>query len=199
MTRRGRIGSALALVILMVAGGYYYFVQVALPHFHTVREGVLYRAGQPRGIALEWLRARGIRTLINLRTPESDGTPEERRFAQENGLRFYNFPVGTSSAEIRRSVESFLAILDDESNWPVLVHCSRGKERSGVMSAIFRVEYDGWSNERALEEAVRLGLERGALPVPEEFIRNFRRRASFGEPARLPSEDPSLRRVPWQE
>jgi protein tyrosine/serine phosphatase len=147
---------------------------------------------------LAWVKHYGIRTLINLRSPDSDGTPEEKEFAAENGLNFYNFPIGSSHDEIEKTVERFLAIVDDESNWPILVHCSRGKERSGVLSAIFRIEYDRWSNEQALQETYRLGLEEGHMPIPENFIKNYRARWN-GDSGTSQKESKVLPEVPWQD
>ena len=198
MKRRTKILTALAGVIIMVGGIYWYFIQIALPHFGTVREGMLYRSGQPRGLGLAWVKHSGIRTLINLRNPHSDGTPEEKAFAAENGLNFYNFSIGSSHEDIAQTVERFLAIVDDKSNWPILVHCSRGKERSGVLSAVFRIEYDLWSNDQALQETYRLGLEEGHMPIPENFINNYRARWNGdGEASQKPSE--TLPEVPWQD
>ena len=34
----------------------------------------------------------------------------------------------------------------------VLMHCFAGIHRSGAFCAVFRMEYDGWSNERAIAE-----------------------------------------------
>lgn len=65
---------------------------------------------------MEWVKHYGIRTLINLRSPDSDGTPEEKVFAAENGLNFYNFPIGSGHEDIGETVERFLAIVDDKSN-----------------------------------------------------------------------------------
>ena len=103
MTRRTKILTALTIVILMVGGAYYYFIQVALPHFYTTRKGVLYRSGQPRGLGLAWVKHYGIRTLINLRKPDSNGTSEEKAFAAENGLNFYNFSIGSSHENIEET------------------------------------------------------------------------------------------------
>jgi len=198
MKRNTKIITALAAVVVLAGSAYYYFIQVALPHFGTVREGVLYRSGQPRGVGLAWVKYQGIRTLINLRNPHSDGTPEEKAFAAENGLNFYNFSIGSRHEDIDQTVGRFLSILDDESNWPVLVHCSRGKERSGVLSAVFRIEYDRWPNDQALQETYRLGLEEGHMPIPENFIRNYRARWDDNGKA---STEPSvnLPEVPWQD
>ena len=79
-----------------------------------------------------------------------------------------------------------------------LVHCSRGKERSGVLSAVFRIEYDRWPNDQALEETYRLGLEKGHMPIPENFIKNYRARwNNDGKASQKPSE--TLPEVPWQD
>jgi protein tyrosine/serine phosphatase len=198
MKRHRKIIIALAIVTMIVGGAYYYVIQNRLPHFHTIREGVLYRSGQPRGIGLELVRALGIRTLINLRRPDSGGTHEEKTFAAEKGLNFYNFSIGSSHEAIEDAVKRFLAVVDDKSQWPILVHCSRGKERSGVLSAIFRIEMDRWSNEKALEETYRLGLDKGEMPIPEEFIRNYRARWS-GDGGTPEKPSRSLPEVPWRE
>jgi len=198
MKRRTKILTGLAVVILIAGGAYWYFIQIALPHFGTVREGTLYRSGQPRGLGLAWVKYSGIRTLINLRQPDSKGTPEEKAFAAENGLNFYNFSIGSSHADIEQTVGRFLAIIDDQSNWPILVHCSRGKERSGVLSAVFRIEYDRWPNDQALQETYRLGLEEGHMPIPENFIKNYRARGS-GKGAASPKPSETLPEVPWQD
>jgi len=198
MKRRKKLITALTVIILMAGGAYYYFIQVALPNFRTTREGVLYRSGQPRGLGLEFVKLYGIRTLVNLRKPNSKGTAEEKAFAAENGLNFYNFSIGSSTAEIDKTVKRFLAIVADKSNWPILVHCSRGKERSGVLSAIYRIEYDRWRNEDALEETYRLGLERGHMPIPENYIKNYRPAWAPEQNTTLTSSE-NLPEVPWQD
>jgi len=198
MKRRTKIITALSAAILTVGGAYYYFIQVALPNFHDVRQGVLYRSGQPRGPGLEFVKLYGIRTLINLRKPESKGTPEEKAFAAENGLQFYNFSIGSSAAEIDETVKRFLAIVADKSNWPILVHCSRGKERSGVLSAIYRIEYDRWSNKDALAETYHLGLEKGHMPIPESYIKNYHPSWAAAQNKTAKSSE-NLAEVPWQD
>ncbi len=196
MPRRTKAAVWCLMGILMMAGGYCVFEQQCLHHFRTVKAEVLYRSGQPRSLGLEYVRLRGIRTLVNLRAPLSDGTPEERRFAEEHGLKFYNIHIGTCPASIDRSVQAFLDIVEDRENWPVLVHCSRGKERAGVLSAVFRMEHDGWSNALALEELYALGLEPGSMPVVETYLRDYvpGKNAPTGY-----IEQVGLPEVPWQE
>ena len=168
-----------------------------VPHFRVVSRGVLYRSGQPRGIGLHWARFHGIRTLVNLRSPTSSGTAEEAAFAERHGIQFRNIHVGIKRNRIAESVAEFLSVIRDPSNFPVLVHCSRGKERSGVMSAIYRIERDGWDNHRALEEMYQLGVSPGSIPVAEDFVRSYRSGADFRHCSIVPCA--TDRAVAWQE
>ena len=173
---QGKVRAAsTSLAALLVLGGLlYWFHQRLLPHFHTVQHGVLYRSGQPRSLGLRAVQAHGIRTVINLRAADSDGVQAERDFCARHGLRFLSIPIGTTTEEIAAVVQEFLAVMKDKSNHPVLVHCSRGKERSGILSAVFRMECDGWSNQKALHEMQSLGLDPGSMPVAEAFVWNYR-------------------------
>ena len=159
--------------VLAVVSFCYFFKQCCLPHFRTVRRHVLYRSGQPRGIGLRALRLWGVRTSVNLRGADADGAQAERAFAEEHGIAFHNIPAGNTPETIAESVARFLTVLDDKSNWPVLVHCSRGRERAGLFSAVFRMEYDHWPNQQALHEMYEFGLAPGSMPVAEAFVWDY--------------------------
>ena len=47
------------------------------------------------------------------------------------------------------AVNEFLKILDDEANYPILLHCKAGLHRTGRLTAIYRMEYQGWSRGRS--------------------------------------------------
>ena len=174
MRRRKSIVLTGVLVVVVAVAGYgYHFHHTCLPIFRTVRKHVLCRSGQPRGPGLHALRLWGIRTIVNLRGADADGVSEEMAFTTERGMAFRLITVGNTAEAIAESTARFLAIVAEEENWPVLVHCSRGKERAGVLSAVFGMETDGWSNQRALNELCRNGLEPGSMPVAEEFVWDF--------------------------
>ncbi len=186
----------IVLSLLLTSSVYgYYFTQRNLPHFHTIKDGVLYRSGQPRGTGLQYLRLKGIKTLINLRSPNSDGTPEEKEFAEGNNMNFHNIPLGRTKISMEESVKKFMDVVSDPSNWPVLVHCSRGKERSGLMSAVFRIEKQGWRNEVALAETFKLGLEPCGMPLVEDVILDHNK----GDKLHLQKYSTSYKEVNWQE
>lgn len=183
-----RILAAAAVTILAGGGAAYYFFQVELPHFGPVGEGVLYRSGEPGALGLKWVRFKGIRTVVDLRRLNARELAIAESRATGNGMRYFNIPVGAAGCGFETAGKRFLEIVADERNRPVLVHCSRGKERSGLMSALYRIRFDGWSAEAAGREAVELGLEPEQIPGALDYISRFgaAERAGKQEPPALP-------------
>ena len=198
--RRGVAVTAIALAVATSAA-VYHFRQRCLPGLVTVRPGVLYRSGQPRGAGLLWLRLRGIRTLVNLRSPGSDGLAAEERFASTHGLAFHNVCIGETTATIAAAADQFLRVVKDRRNWPVLVHCSRGKERSGVLAAVYRIECEQWPNAEALAEMYRRGVTPGTLEAAEDFVRSYGTEVPVVAVAvsSRPTEHEVYRPLQWQE
>lgn len=163
-----------ALILLGLIGGRtYYFFQREIPRFRAVKENVLYRSGQCRGIGLDYIKYKGIKTIINLRSPYKSGSLKEKEFAKANGITYISDTIGTNMNEMYKGAALFLKVMSDPKNLPVLVHCSRGKERSGVMSAVYLIEKEGWSRKEVLEETFRLGLTKGRMPLAEAFLLEY--------------------------
>ena len=174
--------AAIAIVAAATAAttGVYYYQRTRYPRkFEEVVPGRLYRGGQPTPAQLERIvREKGIRTLVNLRREERwQNDPNcvfEREFAEKQGLKFVGLPLTWPPSE--EQVRQALGILDDERNWPVLVHCSAGIERSGMLVAIYRIERQGWTSQRALDEMLSKGVprtsERSGDPV--EYVAYLR-------------------------
>jgi len=47
--------------------------------------------------------------------------------------------------------------MDNPANYPVLVHCFGGIHRAGAFTAIYRMEYEHWTNAEAMAEMKRCG------------------------------------------
>ncbi|MBV9122273.1 MAG: dual specificity protein phosphatase family protein, partial [Planctomycetes bacterium] len=56
------------------------------------------------------------------------------------------------SVPAQKGVNQFLKVMDNPANYPVLIHCFGGIHRTGAYCAIYRMEYDRWSNDRAINE-----------------------------------------------
>ena len=52
-----------------------------------------------------------------------------------------------------------MSLLDDERNYPVLIHCFAGLHRTGAFCAIYRMEYEHWTNDQAIAEMRACGYK----------------------------------------
>jgi uncharacterized protein (TIGR01244 family) len=125
--------------------------------------------GQPRVEHLAQLKAEGVRAVINLRLPSEHRAEEEARAAKEAGLRYFNIPVASGDPKDEQVTE-FLKLTDDPDNRPAFIHCASAR-RVGAFWLIRRVVRDGWTFERAQEEAEKIGLRE--MPFLVEFARGY--------------------------
>jgi tyrosine-protein phosphatase SIW14 len=152
-----------------------------LPNFHAVNAR-LYRGGQPRAGGLQRLAALGVKTVINLRDDDARAA-EEGREARSLGMRYFNVPLSRAHRPGAGRIEELFALIDAAENQPVFVHCKRGSDRTGALVAAYRITHDGWTAERALDEAETYGMgfwQRGK----KDFIRDYERERPAPTPAR---------------
>ncbi len=131
-------------------------------NFRVVREGVLYRSGQMSLSGLqEVLQDHDIRTVVMLRDPKRPGDPPpgraEEDFCRAREVNYYRISppkwlAADGSPTADEGVRQFLEIMDNPANYPVLIHCLAGIHRSGAFCAVYRMEYERWTNARALDE-----------------------------------------------
>jgi len=151
-----------------------------LYNFGTIEQGKIYRSAQPSPVFLEWLvRGPKIRTLINLRG-RTQGF--ESRFAADHGMRLFSFDLSATRPPTTEEVERFLAILDDPSNYPLLVHCRNGVDRTGYMLALYRTRRSGWSPSRATAEMRRFLQFKTLNRVPQLVVTEGVRNVPEGNP-----------------
>jgi protein tyrosine/serine phosphatase len=127
-----------------------------LPNFFKVNEN-LYRGGQPTEEGVKQLAKLGIKTIISFRDGEK-GVNRERKFAEENGIRFINPHLSNWFAAKDGKIEKILDAIRDPQNQPVFIHCRRGADRTGTVVAVYRMKYDGWTDKEANREAKKFGL-----------------------------------------
>jgi tyrosine-protein phosphatase SIW14 len=117
----------------------------------------LYRGAQPGRHGFRHLRALGIRTVLSLRSWH-----RERQPVRAAGMVPVELPlradVRGSVAPSRSDLERFFAVVLDPERQPVFVHCAHGRDRTGVMIAVYRIEVDGWPVPEALAEMQDFGF-----------------------------------------
>ena len=124
-----------------------------LPNLYEVSP-TLYRGAQPSAVGMRELKAMGIKTVLNLRSFNSD-----RDKLRDTGLAYEQISMKAWHPE-REDVIRFLKITTDKNNAPVFVHCQHGADRTGLMCAVYRVAICGWTKEEAIREMTRGGFGR---------------------------------------
>jgi len=113
--------------------------------------------GQPTGDAYAKAAASGFSSVLSLRTAtEGIDLLRERAQVESKKMRYFNIPVNSSSPRAEQADE-FLRIARDKANHPMLVNCATAN-RVGAFMMILRVVEQGWNEEKALEEAIKIGL-----------------------------------------
>ena len=154
--------SAIFLICLVQLGA---GADVPAPHvrnFVRVNEH-LFRGGEPTVVGLQELGAMGVKIDIDLREA-SEGTEAEKRAAKTLGIQYVNIPLNPFAAPSKEQMQRVLSVLLNNDPAGIFVHCRRGKDRTGTVIACYRIEHDGWNNQRALTEAKQHGMsfaERG--------------------------------------
>jgi protein tyrosine/serine phosphatase len=164
MPKRWQIVLAGTAAALVVAAPLVYSAHrnTHLRNLRVVEEGVLYRSGQLTPAGLERVvHDHNIKTVVTLRTSRTNGLPPdtwEEGFCAARGLNHVRIVPRVWGADEKgeipaeQAVREFLAVMDKKENHPVLVHCFAGIHRTGTMCAIFRMEYHGWTPDRAMDE-----------------------------------------------
>lgn len=148
MSRRASLAAlGLCAGIALGAAGLYAYWALALDHFATIEAGQAYRSGaMPPEKLLATVRDYGIRAVIDLRTDAADAQAE-RALLERVGVRHIHIP--SKQVPDAQTVDAFLAAMANSENRPVLIHCQHGVGRAPLYEAIYRIEFQGWENERA--------------------------------------------------
>jgi uncharacterized protein (TIGR01244 family) len=134
--------------------------------------------GQPTDSAFAKLAAHGYRAVLSLRTAsEGVDLKQQQEAVEKAGMHYVSVPV-VSSAPKPEMVDAFIKAVKDKDNQPMLIHCGSAN-RVGAFWMIYRVVEQGWPEEKALEEATKIGLRSPVLKTfAHEYITSRAKKAS---------------------
>jgi tyrosine-protein phosphatase SIW14 len=157
-------------VLVLLPLGYSYLYKVNYRGLRTVEDGILYRSGQLEPASLDrFIREYGIKTVITFRDdrpdkPVAPAAAYEEKYCQEHGIAYARFtPKRWSSTDgapppVEVNVRKFIEVIRERRpHGPILIHCFAGIHRTGAYTAIYRMEFNGWSNAHAIQEMVDRG------------------------------------------
>jgi len=115
-----------------------------------------YRGAQPKGSDYRDLAALGVKTIIDL---QRDGPSNEAGLVTGVGMKFFRIGMTTSEAPTDGQIAQFFEIVTNPANQPVYVHCAGGRHRTGTMTALYRMTFDGWNAAQAYTEMKQFRFE----------------------------------------
>ena len=120
-----------------------------LKNFYKLDDKV-YRAAQPGDEGFQELRSLGIRNALNFRNYHSDANE-----AKGTGIRLFRIKMEAGEIETSQAIEALRII--KTSDGPIVIHCWHGSDRTGLISALYRIVFQGWSKDDAIDELMHGG------------------------------------------
>lgn len=161
---RWRLGLYLVFLTCLAWPLYQAFHIFLSSNFHEVLPGQVFRSAQQRPEPLkEMIRRHGIKTVINLRGL-CNGHPwymDQCEAVQDLGINQEDLSFSAhrmpSAPELARLIEVL-----DNTEYPILLHCRQGADRTGLAAVVVRFLY----TEDTLEQALtHMSYRYGHLPV----------------------------------
>ena len=150
-------------VLLVIIGAIYVYHVHFDYRFETISEGKVYKSAliDPDKLGY-YLQKYKIKTVIDLLDAgvqdELNPARQEQIDAEQKAVDEFNkkhhanvvhVNIPSRQTPTKKSLKKFFEVLDDEKNYPVLIHCYHGTGRAQIYSALYRIEYEGWSNADA--------------------------------------------------
>ena len=115
-------------------------------NLHRITD-TLYRSEQLIQGHVELLKSLGIATVISFRAFHSD-----RRVLTDAAIELHRIPMHTWRIRDKDVIEALRLISEGERTGAVLIHCLHGADRTGLVSAMYRMIHQGWTRDEALDE-----------------------------------------------
>ena len=118
-----------------------------VPNLYKVDEN-FYRSAQPSRTGFAALADElGLKTIVSLRLFHSDDD-----LVQGLDVTALRFPIRTWRIGTQTVIGPLAAIRNAVRSGPVLLHCQHGADRTGLVTALYRVLFQGWTKADALRE-----------------------------------------------
>ena len=115
-----------------------------LKNLHKVNDSI-YRSEQPNSNEFLQLEKMGIKSVLNLRNDKSDTS-----LLQLTNLNYNQIKIVTVNFSDSEIIEALKIIKNAPK--PLLIHCKHGADRTGVVTAMYRIIFEDWATKKAIDE-----------------------------------------------
>ncbi len=109
---------------------------------------ILFRSAQPDAAGFANLaKSLKVKTVIDLRESQTDAA-----YLGASKINAYYVPMNALHITNEEIIAALTLIKAHQGEGPILVHCQHGADRTGVVIAMYRIIYQGWSKAQAIDE-----------------------------------------------
>ncbi len=143
-------------------------------NFYVV-DSAYYRGSQPSMLGYRYLKDIKIKTIIDLRGHSKKKSAKNKAKLEKMGFNYVNIALNPFTAPTKEQIDKFLSIINSPQCQPVYVHCLFGNDRTGLMTAIYRVKKYNWSFAQAYDEMKNNGYKVYVLPWQKYYLKSYYR------------------------
>ncbi|RAJ75008.1 tyrosine phosphatase family protein [Chitinophaga dinghuensis] len=118
----------------------------------------IFRSAQPDSSGFIALHHFGIASVLNLRTHHSDSMA-----SGNTNFRLYHVEMEAKKFTDQEIIAALKAL--QQAPKPILIHCQHGSDRTGVVTAMYRIVVQHWKKEDAIAE-----LEQGNFGFHKQYV-----------------------------
>ncbi len=139
---------------LIIITGLYFSYNWITGNFHTVSAKQAYRSKQLSKKQLEhYIKKYDIKSVLNLRgaEPGIKWYEDETAIGKAYGVEYYDVGISAMVLPEDKNMSEIINILKSAPR-PILIHCLGGADRTGLVSAIWKIVIDKESKEEASKQ-----------------------------------------------
>ena len=163
MSRRVKLLIAVVLFPITLTMSYLLYMNEQ-GNFHPITPGEAYRSAQLDRDKLEYyIKKYNIKSILNLRG-ENRGAGwylEETTVSSEQNVKHYDIALSASKEPTRENTKELIEIFKSAPR-PLLIHCSAGADRAGLVAAMWKVFVD---KQPKAEAKKQLSILYGHVPI----------------------------------
>ncbi|KAF9582391.1 hypothetical protein BGW38_000266 [Lunasporangiospora selenospora] len=125
----------------------------------------IYRSSFPKKKNFSFLKKLGLKSILTLIL--EDYPEQNMKFLRENDVTLFQFGIAVPDDKICAA----LAVLLDRRNHPILIHCNKGKHRTGCLIGCLR-KLQQWSHTSIFDEYRRFSHPK-SRSMDQQFIELF--------------------------
>ena len=127
------------------------FLRLRFANHHEIGGG-MFRENQPSPKRIAILAKMGIKTIVNLRGESPKGFYLlEKEACEKHGIELINFRMYSRDVHSREKIRAAKELFE-QIEYPALMHCKSGADRTGIMGVLYRHFHMGDTIEQAMEQ-----------------------------------------------